>query len=177
MASRRYGNRKEWKRISKRNYQEVYISDSDFKGYITLIEMLEVKEPLDVEYPHRTVRIVDQGYSWLQHFPSNKRHSVTTMFNENNEVVQTYIDICVQNGVDENGPWWEDLYLDLILFPTGELILQDEDELEEALREGWISQQDYELAWREVNSVNNSLSNDCFKILKLAEQHRSLLAP
>lgn len=175
MTVRRYGNRSDWKRILKRNYREMNMQNREFEGVISFLEMHEVTHPLDVNYPHETIRIADNGYSWLQHFPLDKNHAVTTMFDESGHVIQTYIDICLQNGVDENGPWWDDLYLDVIVFPSGEVLLQDEDELEEALANGTISQNAYRLAWKEVEEIRASLVNDTFSLLHLAKCHRLLL--
>lgn len=176
MVGRRYGNRVDWKRIKKRNYIELNMETIDFKGYVCLIEMQEVTHPLDIPYPNQLLRIADNGYSWLQHFPKDSHHAVTTMFDHNGEVIQTYIDICLQNGVDENGPWWDDLYLDLLVFPSGEILLQDEEELEEALEEGFISQQEYDLAWNEVESLRTTLANNQLAIIHLAPVHRHLLS-
>ncbi|MFC4353779.1 DUF402 domain-containing protein [Chryseomicrobium palamuruense] len=176
MVVRRYGNRADWKRIKKRNYIEQNMETMDFKGHVCLIEMQEVIHPLDIPYPNQILRIVDNGYSWLQHFPADGHHAVTTMFNENHDVIQTYIDICLQNGVDENGPWWEDLYLDLIVFPSGEILLQDEDELEEAFTTGVISKSQYTLAWNEVERLRTVLADNQLKIMELAPVHRRLLS-
>ncbi len=175
MTVRRYGRRADWKRILKRNYQEMSVHSREFEGVISYLEMYEVTHPLDVNYPHQSIRIANNGYSWLQHFPLNKNHAVTTMFDDAGQVIQTYIDICLQNGGDENGPWWDDLYLDIIVFPTGEVLLQDEDELEEALSNGTISENDYRLAWKEVNLIRKALAKDTFSLLRLAQQHRQLL--
>ena len=54
------------------------------------------------------------------------------MFNEKVTIIQWYIDICIQNGVENGRPFWDDLYLDLIVLPYGEMIQKDADELEEA---------------------------------------------
>lgn len=176
MVVRKYGNRADWKRILHRNYRETSLETKAFQGHISLIEMKVVSTPLHVSYPNQTLCIVDNGYSWLQHFPMDSHHAVTTMFDQNGVVIQTYIDISLQNGVDENGPWWEDLYLDLIVFPTGEILLQDEDDLDNALKSGAISKSQYSLAWSEVESVRNALANNQLEIIHLAPSHRQLLS-
>ena len=71
--------------------------------------------------------IVDDGYMWLQHFPKGQNCTVTTMFDADGEVIQWYIDICNEIGTENNVPWWDDLFLDIIVLPTGEIIRQDED--------------------------------------------------
>lgn len=53
-----------------------------------------------------------------------------------------YIDICYEIGIEN----WDDLFLDIVALPTGEVIQQDEDELEEALESGSIYHKMYDLA-------------------------------
>lgn len=101
-------------------------------SYITLLNTIKVTEPLSVNYGERKVCIVDDGYMWLQQFPLEKNHSVTRMFDANGDIVQWYIDICLRNGVENNVPWMDDLFLDIVVLPNGEIIEKDADELEEA---------------------------------------------
>ncbi|RAR43179.1 hypothetical protein DP091_14810 [Paenibacillus sp. MDMC362] len=80
-------------------------------------------------------------------------------------------DISRVNGVSDEGiPYWDDLYLDVIVLPDGSLFIQDEDELEEALRQGHIEFQDYKLAKEtaakiilEIRSGENKVINDSIR--------------
>lgn len=172
MLKRKYGSRYDWKRITKKTYKETFISTTQFKGYISLFAMNEVLEPLYMKYEGRTVCIADKGYSWMQHFPDGKRFSVTTVFNAENQVVQWYIDICKQNGYcDVNGPWMDDLFLDLIVLPTGEVIEKDIEELEVALNDHLISIQDYEQAWSDFKEIITLINANQFDIFELTYKH------
>lgn len=65
-------------------------------------------------------------------------------------------------GVGENNiPWMDDLYLDIIILPSGEVIQQDADELEEA--------------WEESARINALVKNGEFHLLRLSEEHKDLL--
>lgn len=176
MLKRKFGNRSEWKRVLERKYAQTYLDTNDFKGYITLLNTLRVTEPLSVRYGEKRVCIVDDGYMWLQHFPLEKNHSVTTMFNENGEIVQWYIDICHKNSIENNVPWMDDLFLDIILLPSGELIEKDSDELEEAFAKGVISRTLYDLAWNEFNHIKEQINSDKFHLVNLSNQHKNALA-
>ena len=112
---------------------------------------------------------------WLQQFPSDKNHSMTVIFDAKGDVVQWYVDICHCNGSDEDKPWMDDLYLDLVLLPSGEIIELDADELEEALSQGIIDQSQYDLAWREFYAVKDLLSTGEFQLVNLAAQHKAAL--
>ncbi|MFD2043700.1 DUF402 domain-containing protein [Ornithinibacillus salinisoli] len=175
MLKRKYGDRSNWKRIVDREYIQDYIHLRDYKGFVTLLKMNKVTEPLSISYGDKEVCIVEAGYSWLQHFPDGKHYSITTTFNQNGEVVQWYIDICREIGVENNVPWMDDLYLDIVVLSTGEVLLLDEEELEEALLEGIIDDSLYDLAWQEANNILASIEKGTFKILDLTPIHKNIL--
>lgn len=175
MLKRKYGNRADWKRIEQRKYAQVRLNTKDFQGYITLLETVKVKKPLLTRYGDKEVCIVDNGYMWLQHFPLEKNHSVTTMFDANGEIVQWYIDICLENGVEDGVPWMDDLFLDIVVLPSGEILLLDEDDLEQAYKSGTISKEKYDLALNEVKEIMSQLDNDEFRLMTLAQKHKRML--
>lgn len=172
MLKRKYGSRYDWKRIVERRYAEKYISTSQFTGYVTLLEMNDVAEHLFMTYKGRAVCIADKGYSWLQHFPDGKHFSVTTVFDSSGQIVQWYIDICRENGYCLTyGPWMDDLFLDLIVLPTGEIIEKDIDELETARSSEIISDDEFALAWKEFNRIKTMVAENSFELLELTKEH------
>ncbi|WP_336275592.1 DUF402 domain-containing protein [Rossellomorea vietnamensis] len=136
---------------------------------------MEVKEPLITRYGEKEICFVDNGYMWLQQFPFGKHHSVTTMFDANGEIVQWYIDICLENGVEDGVPWMDDLYLDIVVLPSGEVNLLDEDELEQAYKSGTISKEKYDIAHNEVKEIMSQIDNDEFRLMTLAQEHKRML--
>ncbi|MCV4231739.1 DUF402 domain-containing protein [Virgibacillus sp. LDC1] len=144
---RKYADRIDWRRVVSRNFKCIFIEEQDFKGYVTLLTLHQVEKKLFVQYQGEELCIAADGYFWLQQFPVNSNFCVTTMLNQSHEVLQRYIDISRSNGVSDEGiPYWDDLYLDVIVLPDGNFFIQDEDELEDALRQGHIKFQDYKLA-------------------------------
>jgi uncharacterized protein len=91
---------------------------------------------------------------WLQHFPVNEHFSLSTVFIPKGEIVQWYIDICFEIGVINGVPWMDDLYLDIVILPEGDVIHLDKDELEEALSNGAITNEQYKLAWNVFTRIN-----------------------
>lgn len=168
--------RSEWKRIIERNYSQSYLDTKEFKGYVTLLHTIKVAEPLSVRYGEQKVCIVNDGYMWLQHFPLDKYHSVTTMFDASGEIVQWYIDICLRNGIENGIPWMDDLFLDIVVLPSGEVIEKDADELEAVLTKGIIDTSLYNLAWNEVRNITNLISADIFDLIKLSNSHKEMLS-
>lgn len=175
MLKRKYGNRLNWNRILKSDYQQTFHHDKDFKGYITLLNIKEVREPLVVKNGEKEVCIVNKGFSWLQHFPIGKKYSVTTMFDDEGDIVQWYIDICNEIGLENDIPWMDDLYLDIVVFTTGEIILLDEDELVEALTIGVITKAMYDLAWKETKEIMDLIHQGKFDLFKLAKAHKEIV--
>jgi predicted RNA-binding protein associated with RNAse of E/G family len=176
LLKRKYGDRSDWKRLLEREYAQSYVESDNFKGYLSLLKIGKVKEPLYVTYNDQDVCVVNDGFLWLQQFPLNKYHSVTTMFDEKGQIVQWYIDICYMNGVsEENVPWMDDLFLDIVVLPSGEVIQKDSEELDEALLNGTIEKSLYNLAIQEANLINSLIKEERFTLLQLSEEHKDIL--
>lgn len=172
---KRFLHRKDWTRIIHRDDSILYMNENDFNGFISLIVMKEVIAPLITEYNHKKICIADNHYSWLQQLPLDKNFAITTMFDENGEIIQWYIDITYENGVDNGAPYMMDLYLDIVVLPTGEIIEKDKDELEEALQHRWITKSQYDLAYETFNDLLKQIQEGTFKYFDLSLKHRNYL--
>ena len=169
MIKKRYADRRDWRRITQRHYVHEQVENEVFKGYVTFLQLIEVTSPLDVRYGDETIRIADAGYVWVQQFPSDAHHAVTSMFDAAGQLVQTYIDICLRTGVEDGRIYWEDLFLDLISLPSGQVLLIDTDELEAARDQGDVSQAEYALAWAEAKRLQKQLQDGSFPLVAHAE--------
>jgi len=172
---RRYGDRSGWRRIIQSEYTQSFIEKKEFTGYITLINMLKVTNPLWVQYGENKICVADDNYMWLQHFPIGKNYALTTMFDANGEIVQWYIDICYEIGIENNIPWMDDLILDIVVLPTGEIVQLDEEELEDALENAVISKVIYDLARDEAARITALIKEEQFTLLDLSKVHKELL--
>lgn len=86
--------------------------------------------------------------------------------------MQHYIDIVLEHGVTEAGiPWFDDLYLDVVHLPTGELEIIDGDDLDEALANNRISPEQHALAWDVANKLKGQIEAGAFPLLDLCMQH------
>ncbi|OAI89646.1 hypothetical protein AYO36_05710 [Exiguobacterium sp. KKBO11] len=169
MIKKRYANRRDWRRITQRHYVQEQVENELFKGHVTLLQLIEVASPLDVRYGDETIRIADAGYVWVQQFPSDAHHAVTSMFDATGQLVQTYIDICLRTGVEDGRIYWEDLFLDLIALPSGQVLLVDADELEAAREQGDVSQAEYALALAEAKQLQKQLQDGTFPLVAHVE--------
>lgn len=165
-------DRADWQRVLARRFAVRRIDSLEYHGYVSLLHIDKISEPLSVMFGEEQVRIADRSYNWLQHFPDGARYTLLAAFDERGELVQWYIDIIGSMGLDARGiPWYEDLYLDIVISPTGEILLLDVDELDEALRQGMISAGEYDLAWSEASRLLTILEADPFPLLSLSEAH------
>ncbi len=167
-----------WWRVPQKRFAMSHLKTKAFTGYITLVRLDEVREPLIISRAGRkTVCLVDTGYSWLQQFPYGAQYALTTIFDAHNEIASWYLDICKRHWLDAQGIlWYEDLYLDLDITPDGDVYVLDADELDEALQQGEVSTLEYDLAWRVLDQVMTAIEEDLFPLLWMGEEHRALLA-
>ncbi|GEM_PF-137659 len=176
MTKRRRADRLKWQRIIARRFAVTRLETTAFTGAVTLLLLDEFGEPFYAQVDEQPCCVAATGYSWLQHFPTRYQYTVTTMFDPDGNVVQWYIDICRQHGVDAEGiPWFEDLYLDVVASPAGTVRLLDADELEDALRAGIVSPHEYAAAWREARRLLAAIEQRSFPLLALSMLHRALL--
>lgn len=154
--------RDDWKRVTCRKMYVVHRLDSKWARSFCSITMLEVTNPLYVEGEGEPdVCIVDKEYTWIQHVFPNTPYTITTMVNKQDEAVQWYIDVCKQVGWDEQQiPWYDDLYLDVVIYPGfTQPFLLDEDELDEALALGKITQEEHAFAWQVTRDLMDGFAN------------------
>lgn len=153
------------------------VDEADFAGHATLLLIDAVSVPL--VGPRSGLRLADAGFAWMAYFPDGAHHTVTTMFDAAGEVIQWYVDICREHGLDETGvPWFDDLYLDLVVYPDGRVVLLDADELDDALAHCAITQAEHDLAWREARRLLAAIEAGQFGPSQLAPRsaaHRALL--
>lgn len=166
---RKYINKAFWARIIEG--KSILINDFTprFEGYAAAIFIETTHEPLMCEIETHRIPLANDGYTWIQRLPIDKNYAISTMFDENNNIIQWYIDITKQNSIDKNNePFYDDLYLDVVVFPNGDVFLLDEDELQEALDCGKITEDDFNLAYQEANKILNGVAKDISKLSKMS---------
>lgn len=156
---RKYADRPNWSRIIEKSYYGMHIDEEAFYGYIGYLSLDKIREQLWVTYGTNKVCIVDNGFVWLQHFPLSGKYVLTSTFNEHGEFVQGYFDIVDKVGVTmETIPYCDDLYLDVVVLPNGEIYRLDDEELLEAFNNGEITKEDYEYANHTAEELIESIN-------------------
>jgi uncharacterized protein len=147
-----------------------------FSGIVARFDMIKVREPLFVHYCTERLCIANAGFTWLQHFPAKANYVVSSIFDADGNFVQHYIDVILEQGLDERGiPWFLDLYLDVILTRSGQLILKDTHELEVALETSEITKAQFDFAHVTASSLINRIAFGSFGLLEFTvENHQNL---
>lgn len=105
--------------------------------------------------------VCDKGIKWLSILPENDWYCITAMMKEDGEILLWYIDMIAGQGIDVDGvPYFDDLYLDLIVYPDGTVIVDDMDELEEALAKSDITQEQFECALETSRKLQEGVLGD-----------------
>ena len=142
---RRFADARGNKDIIKSRFKNYYISNNEFIGNIGKLEIYEVANIWYVDEEKRC--ILNKDYTWLEFYPEDKNYCMTAICNEKNEIIEWYFDICIKNGIEENVPYEDDLFLDIVIVPDGRIHILDEDELLQAYQNGEIDKNKYKLAY------------------------------
>ncbi len=168
-------DRADWRRVTQRRFAARAVDSPDFCGYVTLFGIDAVREPLWMPCAGEMVCVADTGYVWLTHIPHGEHFALITMFDAQGAVVQWYADIIGGQGVDERGiPWYDDLYLDVVATPGGQVEIIDAADLDEALADGRITADEHALAWRAAHRVRDLMLTGDWPLLRLGQAHRAL---
>jgi predicted RNA-binding protein associated with RNAse of E/G family len=169
-------DRPHWRRVRRKRFYLTQLQEDGFYGHVSLLVLDEVSEPLWVPLAGREVCVADAGYAWLQHFPQGARYTLTTMFDPQGRIVEWYVDICRRLGLDERGvPWYEDLYLDILISPEWEVQRIDEEDLEKAWQQGLVTTAERDQALGEADALQEQIGRNAFRLPLLSQAHRQLL--
>ena len=134
------------------------------KGYLGLLTINTVSEKQIWKYNKKDIVVCDNGYHWLTIMPSNAFYCITVMMDDCYNMKVCYIDMIDTQGYDDDGvPYFYDLYLDLVVYPNGDVIIDDMDELQEALKSGEITETQYHQALTTAQQLQDGLLSDIGK--------------
>ena len=116
--------------------------------YLTIKRINEIDKPFIVNESGRDITYIDNNYYIIEFTPLNQFYNVRVFLDKNTNIIGYYFDISRGNGVEENIPYYDDLYLDIIYSPSNNnfISIDDEDELLEALNTGKITMEEFNLA-------------------------------
>lgn len=144
--------RSEMPRIKEKNINIIEITTELFDGKIGLLNVYKV-EPLIIKYPYGYIKILDNNYKWLQFAPRNCNFWLTVMFDENDNLIESYFDITKINIIDVENPYFIDMFLDLVIRNDKKIYLLDEDEINSALKNNIITELEYKKSFDTANKI------------------------
>ena len=103
--------------------------------------------------------IVDNNYKLLEFYDYNSKIKLSAFYDNSNRIVEWYFDIAREIGKENGLPYEDDMYLDVLITDSGEIILLDEDELKEALDKKQITKEEYENAYKEAYQLMDRLQS------------------
>lgn len=168
-------DRREWYDDTQRDFKCMYHKDEYFEGGVGLITFTGLKEPEMVDSPSGTICIGDNGYQWLELAPKGGNYVITSMF-RGDKIFQHYVDITLRNEIADNGDAkFYDLFLDVVVAKDGTVQAIDQNELEEALEEGVINNEQFELAKKVTGDVLELFAKDKESLEKRIIEYRKVL--
>lgn len=166
----------EWKCIISKNRIGRQVDTPVIKGYLGLLTIVSVSERQIWKYNNKDVVVCDNGYHWLTIMPRDEFYCITVMMDENNKFKVCYIDMIDTQGYDDdNVPYFYDLYLDLVVYPNGDIIVDDKDELEEALKNGEITKLQYDRALTTSQKLQEGLLSNMIKFQEYVDEMINIL--
>lgn len=144
----------EWSLFTKKNLKSIRVKEEGFIGTVGLLTIEAIEKPLFVSYPMYRLCIADKNYKWLQFAPENENWWLTVLFDDKDELIESYFDITKGNSFDDPyNPTFIDMFLDITFSKKREPKLLDEDELKEALDEHLITKEEYDFAFLVAKSI------------------------
>ena len=159
-------------------YHQMHMDNELFKGWVSL-NYLTDGETRYWEYEKSgKIPVSAKGMTWLTLIPDDRKRCIGAYIKPDRRVSVWYVDVIEETGIDEDGVvYYIDKYLDVILTPQGDVIVQDRDELDAAYESGELSDAQYEEAIKEGELIIAELAADigkteefCLAVLAKAEE-------
>ena len=140
------------KYVEEKKFKTMYIDDEDYKGYLSQIHIIKTNQP-DRSGDENYHGTTENGCKWLEFYPENSNVAMTVGYDIENNILDWYFDIIDRVGIQNGNPYFEDLYLDILMTPDNKIKLLDEDEIKEALEQKQITEEQFELAYNHANNL------------------------
>ena len=155
-------------------YYHMRMDTEDFHGLVSMIE-LTAGDYCFWEMPKAgKTPVCGEGMLWLQLIPEGQYRAITAKFLPKSRIVQGieyaktvsvwYVDVIDSWGYDSDQvAYFMDQYLDVMFDVEGDVIVADRDELDAAYHSGELSEEQYQRAIAEGNSIVADLCSDIDK--------------
>ena len=156
--------------VDEKKFKYMYIDDGEYKGYLSQIHIIKANQPpkeLGEDYIERA----NSGCKWLEFYPENSNVAMTVAYNHENKILNWYFDIINKVGIENDNPYFEDLYLDVTITPQNKMELLDEEELEEALNNGDVTKKQYDMAYKVAKELMKKIDGKQENLIKFSNKY------
>lgn len=155
-------------------YFPYYQTRSDCENYRGLVSLITFTDGEYVywDFPKAgKTAVCGKGMVWLQFFPDDCSRLITAMIAPREKVVKgklypysvsaIYVDVAEGLEYDTDGvAAYIDKYLDVILTPAGDIRIDDRDELDDALKNKELTEEQYNAALAECDLIIAQMGKD-----------------
>jgi hypothetical protein len=146
------------------DYNIKFVIDNE-DVFVTIKEIKKVEKEF---FASSNLCLIYNGSYILELIPKNENYLIRAFFDKNKNLLEYYIDIIYSSGLDEEShlPYYNDLYTDLVV--TNDVIeIWDEDELVQALKDGVITESEFELAQTTTKKLIKEIRTNKNKYLNM----------
>lgn len=159
-------------------YHQMHMDNELFAGWVSLNYLTDGETRFWEYEKSGKIPVSAKGMTWLTLIPDDRKRCIGAYIKPDRRVSVWYVDVIEETGIDEDGVvYYIDKYLDVILTPQGDVIVQDRDELDAAYESGELSDAQYEAALKEGELIISELAADirkteefCLAVLAKAEE-------
>ena len=146
-------------------FESQMFDEKDIGCFVVVKKIKKAEKPFCVNGE----TLVDDGYMLIEITPKDSNFNIRVFFDEERNILQRYIDISKSTGFDSEmgAPYYDDLFLDIIIGKTGDIRVLDEDELEEALTLGVISKDEFDFAVQIKDELLKQIQEKSNKFIEL----------
>ena len=145
------------------------VKNDTFNCYICVKHIKDIDKKYITKHLENNVCLLDIGYYIIEYIPFDEKYVLRIFMNEKKEILQYYIDIIKENGIENDSPFYYDLYLDITIdvLSDNRITLWDEAELIEAVKSKDISEEDYIMAHNTRDNLLNQIKNNENKYINI----------
>lgn len=158
-----------WKSAGVAAYAHEMVEYADAPAAAGLV-VLSASSPVYAGRGEDRIKIVDEGFLWLQLAPEDGFFWLTAMYDEKARLVQFYFDITLGNHIRADGEsWFTDAFVDVVITPGSPPRLLDADELAQARQEGILTAAQAAAALEHAHAVMHDYA-DCSALAAYCEK-------
>ncbi len=165
---KRYADRHVGRKNQITIYKIISVANNEFTGDICYYKFKDVLNKITIPNGEP---ILDDGHEWLEFYDYNSKIKLTAMYDENAQIIEWYFDIARKIGKENGVPYEDDLYLDIVVKPTGKINLLDEDELQAAYDRCEVNKEEYDMAKNQANQLIKRLENNKAKLEEFTNKY------